>query len=148
MAMESLCQLHASFLCAMEVRHGHLNETCIDGTITNPATGMLFTSLEYILFLNGIQEVVSSILSSSTSKDKHLRLYDVSAFSLSGPSGPVLCHYFYGVNVNLRVVVGTIKVAMTHLRAPPLCKQPFGLSARAHITGKSGANPFPRRATQ
>jgi len=55
-----------SFVRAMKGRNGYLNEAGINGIIINFTNYVLFTSLEHTLHLYGIQEAVSSILSTST----------------------------------------------------------------------------------
>ena len=59
--------------------------------------------------LNGIQEAVSSILSSSTKNYKHLRWPVVSAFFVPMLFVPVLCQFFYGDQVKSWALMGTFQ---------------------------------------
>jgi hypothetical protein len=65
--------------------------------MSNTENDVPFTSLEYILHLHGIQEAVSSILSTSTKDYKALRVAPGSLFLWPSGFVPVLCQFFrYG----------------------------------------------------
>ena len=106
---ESAVPVLRQFFCCDKMMKRMLECWLHWGDSANTTVGVPFQALLHMRHLNGIQEAVSSILSSSTRNLKGLRKATVDPFFVPMPFVPVLCQFLHGYEVNLRAVAGQFK---------------------------------------